>query len=124
MSRSNAWVPSRVGAAVAALASVAITAVGIAGGITAGGHTGAPKTIQVAYAGLDVSQPVAAQLLYRRLQQAAQGVCGHLDPIDVDAYVRWQHCYDAALQRAVLQVDAPQLLALYRSDAGHGHSAG
>jgi UrcA family protein len=67
---------------------------------------------------------VGAQLLYRRLQQAAQGVCGKLDPIDVGAYLRWQHCYDAALQRAVLQVNAPQLLAVYRSDAGHAPSAG
>jgi UrcA family protein len=124
MSHSNALVPSRAAAAVAALASVAITAVGIASGITAGSYAAAPKTIQVAYAGLDVSQPVAAQLLYRRLQQAAQGVCGHLDPIDVAAYQRWQHCYDAALERAVLQVNAPQLLAVYHGDAGHGHSAG
>jgi UrcA family protein len=124
VSTPNSWLPSRVGAAVAAVASVAITAVGIAGGITTSSHAAAPPSIQVAYAGLDVSQPVGAQLLYRRLQQAAQGVCGKLDPIDVGAYLRGQQCYDAALQRAVLQVNAPQLLAVYRSDAGHAPSAG
>ena len=124
MTNPISLVPSRLGAALAAVASVAITAAGIAGGIPAGTGAAAPKTIKVAYAGLDVSQPVGAQLLYRRLQQAAQGVCGKLDPIDVGAYLRWQHCYDAALQRAVLQVNAPQLLAVYRSDAGHAPSAG
>ena len=124
MTRSNALVPSRVSAALAAAASVAITAVGIASGITTSSRAAAPATIEVRYAGLDVSQPVGAQLLYRRLQQAAQRVCGKLDPIDVGAYLRWQQCYDAALQRAVLQVNAPQLLAVYRSDAGHAPSAG
>jgi UrcA family protein len=124
MTRSNALVPSRVSAALAAAASVAITAVGIASGITTSSRAATSATIEVRYAGLDLSQPVGAQLLYRRLQQAAQGVCGQLDPIDVGAYLRWQHCYDAALQRAVLQVNAPQLLAVYRSDAGHAPSAG
>jgi UrcA family protein len=124
MTHTKSLLASRAGAAVAAVVSVGITAVGIAAGITTSSHAAAPPSIQVAYAGLDVSQPVGAQLLYRRLQQAAQGVCGKLDPIDVGAYLRWQHCYDAALQRAVLQVNAPELLAVYRSDAGHAHSAG
>ena len=124
MSTQKSFVPSRVGAAVAALASVAITAVGIAGGITAGSHAATPPSIKVAYAGLDVSQPVGAQLLYRRLQQAAQRVCGRLDPIDVGAYQRWERCYDDALHSAVLQVNAPELLAVYRSEANHGGNAG
>jgi UrcA family protein len=118
---------TRINSAVAAVASVAITAftaLGIASGITTGSHAAEPPSIKVAYAGLDVSQPMGAQLLYRRLQQAAQDVCGQLDPIDVSAYVRWQSCYDGALQRAVLQVNAPELLAVYRSDAERGRSAG
>jgi UrcA family protein len=123
MTHTKSLLAGRAGAAVAAVASVALTAFGIGSGITAESHA-APPTIKVAYAGLDVSQPVAAQLLYRRLQLAAQGVCGRLDPIDTAAYLRWQRCYDAALQRAVLQVNAPQLLALYRSEAAHAHSAG
>jgi UrcA family protein len=125
MTRINSLVPSRVGAAVvASVALTAFTALGIASGITAGSHAADPPSIKVAYAGLDVSQPMGAQLLYRRLQQAAQGVCGQLDPIDVGAYVRWQRCYDGALQRAVLQVNAPELLAVYRSEADRGRSAG
>jgi UrcA family protein len=127
MSRTQSLLGRRAGAAVAAVASVAITAIGIASGIApsiTGESHAAPASIKVAYAGLDLSQPVSAQLLYRRLQQAAQGVCGRLDPIDTAAYLRWQHCYDGALRRAVLQVNAPELLAVYRSDAGHANSAG
>ncbi|HEX2788945.1 MAG TPA: UrcA family protein [Steroidobacteraceae bacterium] len=123
MSRTNSLLASRAGAAVAAVASVALTAVCIANGVTSESRS-PPPSVKVAYAGLDLSQPVGAQLLYRRLQQAAQGVCGRLDPVDTAAYLRWQHCYDGALQRAVLQVNAPELLALYRSDAGHARSAG
>jgi len=122
MTRTKSLLAGRAGAAMAALASVALTAFGISSGITAESH--APPSIKVAYAGLDLSQPVGAQLLYRRLQQASQRVCGRLDPIDTGAYLRWQRCYDAALQRAVLQVNAPQLLAVYRSEDGHAHSAG
>ena len=124
MSRTQSLFASRAGAAVAAVASVAITAFGIANGVTSESRAASPASVKVAYAGLDLSQPLGAQLLYRRLQQAAQGVCGRLDPVDTAAYLRWQHCYDGALQRAVLQVNAPELLALYRSDAGHARSAG
>ena len=123
MTRSKSVLAGRAGAAVAALASVALTAFGISSGITAESHA-APPSIKVAYAGLDLSQPVGAQLLYRRLQQASQRVCGRLDPIDTGAYLRWQRCYDAALQRAVLQVNAPELLAVYRSYDGHAPNAG
>jgi UrcA family protein len=123
MSRTQSLFASRAGAAVAAVASVALTAFGIANGVTSESHA-APPSVKVAYVGLNLSQPLGAQLLYRRLQQAAQGVCGRLDPVDTAAYLRWQHCYDGALQRAVLQVNAPELLAVYRSDAGHARSAG
>jgi hypothetical protein len=38
--------------------------------------------------------------------------------------MRWEHCYSDALQRAVLRVNAPELLALYRSDAARSSSRG
>jgi UrcA family protein len=124
MTSTRSLFPSRAGAAVAAAAAVAITAFGIGSGIGTESSAATAPSVKVAYAGLDLSRPVGAQLLYRRLQQASQGVCGRLDPIDTAAYLRWQHCYDGALQRAVLQVNAPQLLALYHSDASHAPSAG
>jgi UrcA family protein len=124
MTDTKTQFPSRVGAAIAALAAVAFTAIGIAAGVT-GEHSAAPPhTLKLAYAALDLSQPMGAQLLYRRLEQASANVCGRLDQVDLVTYGRWQRCYDGTLQRAVLQVNAPQLLAVYRSDASHAHSTG
>jgi UrcA family protein len=124
MINTRAQFPSRVGAAIAAAAAVAFTAIGIAAGVTGEHGAAQPHSLKVAYAALDLSQPMGAQLLYRRLQQASSNVCGRLDQVDLVTYGRWQRCYDGTLQRAVLQVNAPQLLAVYRSDAGHSHSAG
>jgi UrcA family protein len=121
---TKAQFPSRIGAAVAAVAAVAVTAIGIAAGVRSEPSAAQPRSVKVAYAGLDLSQPVGAQLLYHRLQQASSSVCGSLDRADIGAYLRWQRCYDGTLQRAVLQIDAPQLLALYRIDAAHARSAG
>jgi UrcA family protein len=120
---NTARIQRRIGAAVAAVAAVAVTTFGLADGIRPEAR-GAPPSVRVAYAGLDLSRPEGAQLLYRRLQQAASRVCGRIDRVDVDSYPRWQHCYDAALQRAVLQVNAPELLAVYRSEDGHGSHHG
>ena len=124
MTTTKAQFPSRIGAAVAAVAAVAVTAIGIAAGVRSEPSAAQPRSVKVAYAGLDLSQPVGAQLLYHRLQQASSSVCGWLDQVDIAAYMRWQRCYDGALQRAVLQINAPELLAVYREDASHSHSVG
>jgi UrcA family protein len=124
MTNTKAQLPSRVGAAIAALAAVAFTAIGIAAGVT-GQHSSAPAhSLKVAYAALDLSQPMGAQLLYRRLQQASSTVCGRLDQVDLVSYGRWQRCYDGTLQHAVLEVNAPQLLAVYHSDAAGARTTG
>jgi UrcA family protein len=124
MSSTKTQFPHRVGAAVAAIAAVAVSAIVIAAGVSGDAGGAQPRTLRVAYAALDLSQPMGAQLLYHRLQQASSSVCGSLDRADIGAYLRWQRCYDGTLQRAVLQIDAPQLLALYRSDAAHARTAG
>jgi UrcA family protein len=127
MSSTNTQFPHRVGAAVAAvaaIAAVAVSALAIGSGVSAAAGAAPPRTLRIAYAALDLSQPMGAQLLYHRLQQAASNACGSLDRADVGAYLRWQRCYDGTLQRAVLQIDAPQLLAVYHIDAAHARRAG
>ena len=127
MSSTKAQFPHRVGAvaaAVAAIAAVAVSALAIGAGVSGAAAAAQPRTLTVAYAALDLSQPMGAQLLYHRLQQAASNVCGSLDRADIGAYLRWQRCYDGTLQRAVLQIDAPQLLAVYHIDAAHARTAG
>ena len=118
MSTAPGYFHRRVGAAVAAVAAFVVTTYGIADGIRPDART-APPSVAVTYAGLDLSQPAGAQLLYRRLQQASSKVCGRIDQVNIAGYPRWQRCYDAALQRAVLQVNVAELLAVYRSEAGH-----
>ena len=73
--------------------------------------------ITVSYADLNLAQPADARVLYRRLQRAAAGVCA-LSParIELSRYAIWERCYNEALHRAVLQVDAPELLANYAGD--------
>jgi UrcA family protein len=124
MSSTKTQFPSRLVGALAAVAAVAATAIGIAAGVQGESGSAAPRSLRVAYTALDLSQPMGAQLLYHRLQQASSNACGTLDPVDVGAYMAWQRCYDGTLQRAVLAVNAQQLLALYRSDTARPHSAG
>jgi UrcA family protein len=115
---------SRVGAAVAAAAAVTVTAIGIAAGIRTSAAPAPTPGIEVAYAGLDLSRRESVQLLYGRLQQASSMACGALNYVDGSGYGRWQRCYDGALQRAVLQVDTPELLAIYRRDAARSSTHG
>lgn len=123
MSTARARFHSRIGAGLGALAAVALTAIGIADGIGTHAQAAAP-TVRVTYADLDLSQPAGVQQLYRRLQRASATVCSALDQADSAAYSRWESCYSQVLQRAVLRVNAPQLLALYRSDSANATSHG
>jgi UrcA family protein len=123
MSSTKTQFSSRLAGALVAIAAVTGTAIVIAAGVQ-GPSGSAPHSLRVAYTALDLSQPMGAQLLYHRLQQASSNACGTIRPIDVGAYLAWQRCYDGTLQRAVLAVNAPQLLAVYRNDAARAHSAG
>jgi UrcA family protein len=123
MSSTKTQFSSRLAGALAAIVAVTGTAIVIAAGVQ-GPSGSAPHRLRVAYTALDLAQPMGAQLLYHRLQQASSNACGTIDPVDVGAYMAWQRCYDGTLQRAVLAVNAQQLLAVYRSDAARPHSAG
>jgi len=75
--------------------------------------------VRINYANLDLSRSADAQLLYRRLKQAAATVCGNVDSRELAAYRVYQRCYQGALDRAVMQVNSPQLLALHRAAGMH-----
>jgi UrcA family protein len=73
--------------------------------------------ITVSYRDLDLSSAPQVRVLYRRLQLAATDACGGAIPgAELSRHLAAQRCYAAALEHAVMQVDAPQLLAMYRSD--------
>ncbi|HEV7984964.1 MAG TPA: UrcA family protein [Steroidobacteraceae bacterium] len=74
--------------------------------------------IAVSYHGLDLSRPADARVLYARLRRAAGAVCQPVSEMELSRHLAWEQCYRAALERAVNQLNAPQVLALYRADAG------
>ena len=106
-------------AAVLALASVGIATAGAANAAS----TEAPS-LRVNYSDLNLSNPSDAHLLYRRLKGAAADVCGNVDSRDLQAYSHFQLCYRSALERAVQQVNAPELLAVYRTEASRNGFSG
>ena len=74
------------------------------------------QRVTVSYRDLDLTRTADVQKLYRRLKHAAASVC--LEEPAAEQFSRhqaWAHCYNDALDSAVLQVRSPELLALYRS---------
>ena len=80
--------------------------------------------ITVSYRDLDLSRPADTHVLYRRLRKAAADVCPHISSLDMLGRMSAQSCYNAALEQAVLRINAPQLLSLHRAEtnalAGRG----
>ena len=74
--------------------------------------------IKVAYGDLDLSRPDDVRVLYRRLRYAASEVCQPVPLVELAGHAAWEQCFHAALERAVIQVNAPQLLALHRARVG------
>ena len=65
------------------------------------------------YGDLDLSRPADVDTLYGRLRLAARGACLPL-PQQPLHYLKWQRCYIAVLESAVLGMHSPELLARYR----------
>lgn len=75
----------------------------------------AAPSMKVSYADLDISTDHGLKALYGRIQTAATQVCPHLVSGDFSA-ARNQvvnSCRDAAIARAVEQINNPRLSALY-----------
>ncbi len=79
--------------------------------------------VVVSYQDLNLSRPADARTLYRRLEHAASEAC-QTEPagIDLARHQAWVRCYDAALASAVLQVRAPELLAIHKLARAAGES--
>lgn len=79
--------------------------------------------VVVSYQDLNLSRPADARTLYRRLEQAASESCG-TEPagIDLARHQAWMRCYQGALDSAVLQVRAPELLAIHARARAAGES--
>jgi UrcA family protein len=68
-----------------------------------------PRTRAIQVSDLDLSQPVAAAHLYRRIEHAAAYVC---EPFQSDGLARmmmYRRCVKGAIGRAVAEVHSPLL---------------
>jgi UrcA family protein len=73
------------------------------------------NSLDVSYVKPALSQPEAAESLYKRIQFAARSVCHEPDPRELARHARYQQCYDKAVDAAVANVDATALTALHRN---------
>jgi UrcA family protein len=72
----------------------------------------APVTVR--YGDLNLATEAGAQVLYKRIRAAALKVCGPAFAYFYPAeWWQWKACYDAAIDVAVKQVNAPALSALH-----------
>jgi UrcA family protein len=74
---------------------------------------------RVSYADLDISKPAGAKVLYRRIEAAAEQVCGIEGRRDLSAMTRNRACIDEAVATAVARVNSVALRDLHSTHAIH-----
>jgi UrcA family protein len=72
--------------------------------------------MSVSYQDLNLANQADVRVLYRRLKHAASDVCGNVPEQELARHLAFERCYNAALERAVTQIDLPQLQAMYQSE--------
>ena len=72
------------------------------------------QTVQVFYPDLDLSKTKDTKILFIRLKNAAQDVCGDtFDAPFLDERDRVEACQQSAIANAVVKINQPLLTALY-----------
>ncbi len=72
------------------------------------------KVEVIEYQDLNLAQPDAVQILYRRIENAADRVCGRVSPRELAAFEKYRECRGRAVTDAVKQIDIPALTVLHR----------
>lgn len=85
-------------------------------GISAASDDSQVRSETVHYADLNLSNPLGAAALYRRIKWAAQDVCDWNDDV-LEMQADARPCVDKAIADAVTRVGRPELTAIY--DANH-----
>jgi UrcA family protein len=83
---------------------------------------GGVEQTRVHFRDLNIDRPEGAAVLYRRIERAAERVCG--EPQLTGSYVIspfWRGCVTQAVEQAVATVDRPALTAYHREHAGSPH---
>jgi UrcA family protein len=80
-----------------------------------------PLTYEVRFGELNLDARAGAEVLYRRIQNAARNVCGPAER--TGSHIRsaaWEKCVASAVRTAVYHVDRPVLTGYYLEQDGHG----
>jgi|SRR5580658_972889 UrcA family protein len=73
------------------------------------------EQITVHFGDLNLDQPAGAAVLYRRIRNAAEHVCGDPKaPGSIVPSLAWRSCVADSIERSVIAVDRPVLTAYYR----------
>jgi UrcA family protein len=99
--------------------SFAFVAICLLGVATAGADPSGTRSTEVSFRDLDLNTQSGAAKLYRRIQGAAQRVCGY-EPTLAQAQSIWRRCVLPTVDAAVAQVNNPLLTALH---SGHSSPA-
>lgn len=71
---------------------------------------------------LNLSKPADVATLYGRISRAASSVCNAANPSPLPHMSYSLRCYRDAMDRAISQIDSPELVALYRVKMSQGSS--
>ena len=92
--------------------SFALVTICLLGVTTAWADPSGTRSAEVSFRDLDLHTQSGAAKLYRRIQGAAQRVCGYEATL-VKAQSIWEHCVRPTVNAAVAKVNNPQLTALH-----------
>jgi UrcA family protein len=96
--------------------SLVISTLGLISLANAGAVPDVPQ-MTVRFADLDLTKIDGAAVLYKRLQAAAETVCGPREDRDPAKQAAFKKCVQSALASAVTRVDRAELTAYYRAHA-------
>jgi len=118
-SRTSNHVRAGLVAVAGCLFAVAMSGTGtaFAGGTDSGDAT---PSVRVSYAGLDLASDAGAQILYRRIANAAERVCENGGSRELTATWARRRCERQAIARAIEQVGNPKVAAILASATVHG----
>jgi UrcA family protein len=77
-----------------------------------------PKQV-VTYKDLNLNSNAGTQVLYKRIQGAANEVCGRVDVRDLQGMSARKACLDRAISQAVAAVNSPMLTRVHLAKVGN-----
>jgi UrcA family protein len=106
---------------IAVFSAVAFT---LAGGLAMAATPFDPEPAEIVRLhDLNLSKPADVAKLYSRISRAARSVCNAANPNPLPHMSYLLRCYREAMDRAISQINSPELAVLYRDEVSHG-SAG